>query len=124
MLLLKHLFFICICLSFFSSSFSQGDKNVIGIWKGTSICQVKNSPCHDENVVYHISAGKTTGSFYIQASKIVNGIEDDMGTLEATYDIAKRILTAHFRKDSTWESKINGDHMDGTLIYIKVLYRI
>ncbi len=120
----KHLLLISICFCFFLKSFSQSDKNITGIWKGTSICQVKNSPCHDENVVYHISAGKAPDSFYIQANKIVNGAEEDMGTLGATYNSSKHLLTAHFRKDDTWEFKINGAQMDGTLIYNKTLIRI
>ena len=120
----KHLFSTSICLCFFVSAFSQNNKKLIGIWKGTSICQVKNSPCHDENVVYHITAGKAPDSFYIDAGKIVNGSEEDMGTLGATYDSSRHILTAHFRKDDTWEFKINGNQMEGTLINNKVLYRI
>jgi len=120
----KHLFLISICLCFFSSSFSQADKNVIGIWKGTSICQVKNSPCHDEIVVYHISSAKTPGNYIINANKIVNGAEEEMGALTATYDTAKHLLTAHFRENDLWEFKLTGDQMDGTLINNKVLYRI
>lgn len=120
----KQLLIISICLFFFLQSFSQSDKTIIGTWKGTSICQVKNSPCHDETAVYHIYAGKTPGSFYIQANKIVDGAEDDMGTLEATYDSSKHLLTAHFRENDLWEFKITGDEMDGTLIVNKTLYRI
>ena len=29
------------------------DTLLIGVWKGSSICQIKNSPCHDETVVYY-----------------------------------------------------------------------
>jgi hypothetical protein len=39
-----------------------------GILKGTSICQVKQSTCHDENVVYYISK-KAANLYTIQASK-------------------------------------------------------
>ena len=55
---------------------------IAGTWKGTSICQVKQSACHDENVVYHISK-KSANVYTIQASKIVNGAEDDMGTFDS-----------------------------------------
>jgi len=120
----KHLFIISICLCAVLQSFSQTNKNIVGTWKGTSICQLKNSPCHDENVVYHISAGKTPDNFSIQASKIVNGAEDDMGTLAGTYDAASHLLTLHFGKNDTWEFKLTGNQMDGTLINNKVLYRV
>jgi hypothetical protein len=120
----KHFFLMFICLGFFLPSFSQGNKNIVGRWKGMSICQVKNSSCHDENVIYHISARKAPDSFYIQANKIVNGVEEDMGTLAAVYDTAKHLLTAHYREDDIWEFKINGEQMNGTLVYNKALYRI
>jgi hypothetical protein len=97
----KQLFIISICLCFCSQSFSQANKNITGTWKGTSVCQVKNSPCHDESVVYHITAGKAPASFNIQANKIVNGAEDDMGTLAATYDSSRHLLIAHFRANDT-----------------------
>jgi hypothetical protein len=120
LIIMKKNFFIAVCLFISLQSFSQ----VAGIWKGTSICQVKDSPCNDESVVYHISAGKSSDSFYIQANKIVNGVEEDMGTLGASYDSSKHLLTAHFSKNDTWEFKLNGTQMDGTLIYNKELYRI
>ena len=43
-----------------------------GTWKGTSLCQVKNSPCHDETVVYHISKTDTINVYRNIANKIVN----------------------------------------------------
>ena len=33
-----------------------------GTWKGISICQIKSSPCHDENAVY-ISQVEGANSF-------------------------------------------------------------
>ena len=120
----KHLFLILTCLAFSLPSFSQADKTLVGTWKGTSICQVKNSPCHDETVVYHISPAKTPGEYIINANKIVNGAEEEMGILTGTYDSPTHLLTAHFRANDLWEFKITGGLMDGTLIVNKVLYRI
>jgi len=34
-------------------------QSIEGVWKGTSLCQIKDSPCHDETVVYHISKDST-----------------------------------------------------------------
>jgi hypothetical protein len=42
---------------------SKIDTLLIGTWKGTSICQVKNSPCHDEVVVYRISKNNDVDAF-------------------------------------------------------------
>ena len=58
-----------------------------GTWKGTSLCQIKNSPCHDEIVVYHISKDSTGKSYEVIANKIVDGKEDYMGTIPFTYGI-------------------------------------
>jgi len=48
---------------------SFNDSSLTGIWKGTSICQVKPSPCNDEIAVYHISKGEKPNSFHIIANK-------------------------------------------------------
>ena len=53
-----------------------------GTWKGTSLCQQKQSACHDENVVYHISK-KAANIYTMQASKIVNGAKQNMGTFDS-----------------------------------------
>jgi len=108
----------------------QASKDSIeGIWKGTSLCQVKPSPCHDENVVYRISKAANGKIYSIQANKIVNGVEEDMGTLDGSYDEAQHILTVIIkdRQDRTnvWLFKIEGKKMHGTLtIDEKTLYRI
>jgi hypothetical protein len=103
--------------------------NIEGIWKGTSLCQVKPSACHDENVVYHIS--KTSANLYtIQASKIVNGREEDMGTFDSVvYDGTKQTLTFTMKdgqgRNSVWLFKIDGMQMHGTLtINENTLFRI
>jgi hypothetical protein len=67
-------------------------QSLTGVWKGTSLCQVKNSPCHDESVVYHISKGSRSDSYQISASKIIDGKENDMGTLNFTFDPHQKIL--------------------------------
>jgi hypothetical protein len=50
--------------------------NMNGNWKGTSICQVKNSPCHDETAIYH--AVNTEGKTYrFQMNKMAGNKEVD-----------------------------------------------
>ncbi len=113
-------------------AFSQAKKadEFAGKWKGTSLCQVKNSPCHDEIVVYHVSQTGTDSTYAIQANKIVNGVEEDMGTLDGVYNKTKKVFTCHYEnksgQKSTWEFHINGNEMKGRLILEKdnTLYRI
>jgi hypothetical protein len=90
-----------------------------GIWKGTSLCQVKQSACHDESVVYRISK-KSANLYTMQASKIVNGAEDDMGTFDSVvYDESKQILRFTMKdqqgRSAVWLFKVDGMQMHGTL---------
>ena len=96
-----------------------------GIWKGTSICQIKNSPCHDEIVVYHISKDSTGKSYDMIANKIVDGKEAYMGTISFTYDNQQKVfVSVDSIRNARWEFKITGSAMKGTLMYKGDLYRI
>ena len=87
---------LLILLASVKCSFCQKQSDdIAGKWKGSSICQVKNSPCHDENVVYHISKAGNDSTYSIQANKIVNAVEEDMGTLTGVYDKTKKTLSCH-----------------------------
>ena len=90
------------------------DTLLIGTWNGTSICQIKNSPCHDETVVYHILKNKGTDSFYINASKIVNGMEQEMGILPFVYNKQANQLTS--TAYGIWTFKIEEAKLEGTLM--------
>jgi len=96
-----------------------------GIWKGTSLCQIKNSPCHDEVVVYHISKDSTGRSYEVIANKIVDGKEDYMGTIPFTYDSKQKVfVSVDSVRNARWEFKITGSTMKGTLMYKGDLFRI
>jgi hypothetical protein len=96
-----------------------------GIWKGTSLCQIKNSPCHDEVVVYHISKDSTGRSYEVIANKIVDGKEDYMGTIPFTYDSKQKVFVSiDSVRNARWEFKITGNAMKGTLMYKGDLFRI
>ncbi|MDB5230183.1 MAG: hypothetical protein JWN76_988 [Chitinophagaceae bacterium] len=97
------------------------DSLLIGTWNGTSICQVKNSPCHDETVVYHISKKMGVDTFYINASKIVNGVEEEMGILPFIYNKKTNQLTS--TAYGIWTFNIEGIKMEGTLLVRGDLYR-
>ena len=104
--------------------YSQTNKALEGVWKGTSICQVKNSPCHDENVVYHISRNDN-GSFAVIMNKVINNKEEEMGTLIFSYDSAHQLLSSvNVVQNSRWDFKVKGLKLEGTLMYKNNLYRI
>ena len=99
--------------------------SLIGTWTGTSICQVKNSPCHDEIAVYHFSKGKGSNVYNCQGNKMVNGKEEEMGLIVYVYDEKTKTLTGHFGSHDKWTLKVKGNIMDGTLVMNdSVLYRV
>jgi len=89
---------------------------VAGTWEGTSLCQLKPSPCHDEHVIYRIR--KTSpGRYIIDAYKVVAGEEQFMGSLDMLLDPSRRQLRGSNR-DRTgvvhpWLFSISGNHMSG-----------
>ena len=60
---------------------------IAGTWEGTSLCQVKPSPCHDEHVIYRVS-GLQTRHYRIDAYKLVAGKEDFMGAIDVALNPA------------------------------------
>jgi hypothetical protein len=88
---------------------------IVGIWRGHSECAVRSSSCRDEENVYRFKdlPGKP-GWFSGAGSKIVNGQEVLMGTLEWRYDPAKRELVSKSPAGS-FRLVADGDKMEGTL---------
>ena len=100
----------------------QKESNLFGDWTGDSVCQVKNSPCHDEKVVYHISKGKGANHVSVSADKIVDGKPVNMGTIDFTYEPKEGTLVSD--DHGHWEFAIKGNRMEGTLsLPDKTLYR-
>jgi hypothetical protein len=95
------------------SSVEDIRSRIAGTWRGSSLCVVKNSPCHDEVNVYRFSeaAGKPS-IFSVTASKIVDGKEIVMGTREWKYDVEKQILEC---EKPAIRLTVNGDKMEGAL---------
>ncbi|MBW8732829.1 MAG: hypothetical protein JF571_00710 [Asticcacaulis sp.] len=94
-----------------------GETAIDGTWKGSSTCQVKPSPCHDEMVVYR---ARQTGpdSHRIRMYKVVAGHEAFMGEVIGTYSSEttfRAISTDRRRRPATWTFAIAGDHMSGKL---------
>ena len=120
---LKKITLLVFSLIFYLNLIAQ--TSIEGIWKGTSICQIENSSCHDEQVVYHISKDTRLNNFQVIANKIVDGKEDYMGTLNFIYDAQKEtfICVDEVRK-ARWEFQKKGEQMSGKLIYKNELYRL
>jgi hypothetical protein len=97
------------------------DTLLVGKWNGTSLCQVKNSPCHDETVIYHISKREGVDTFYINAGKIVNGEEVGMGILPLIYNKKTKQLTS--TAYGIWTFNLDDAKLEGTLLVNGNLYR-
>src|SRR5215217_8075899 len=118
------LFSLILCLAGKSGQAQTGvgiDTLLTGTWRGTSICQIKNSPCNDETVVYYISKNKGVDSFFINASKIVNGEEVEMGILPFVLNKKTNQLTS--TAYGNWTFNIEGAKLEGTLVLRGDLYR-
>jgi hypothetical protein len=86
----------------------------VGIWRGTSTCLVHPSPCHDEVVVYRITQMNTADSVTVDASKIVNGDEQDMGTLAcSSTSLNGQVICAI--PHGIWRFRISKDSLVGEL---------
>lgn len=113
--------FIIVCPANAQKTIS--DSSIPGVWKGTSLCQVKSSPCHDEMVVYYISKVNGLDSFNIEANKIVNGKEEEMGVIGCKWDRENnKLLSTAF--NGQWTFYFKNDNLDGTLYYKGDFYRI
>jgi hypothetical protein len=88
-----------------------------GTSRGTSVCLVHPSSCHDEAVVYRITPESGRDSVAIDARKIVRGQEEEMGVLTCrvmpavspAVDLTCRIPNA------LWRFRVRGDSLLGEL---------
>lgn len=87
---------------------------IAGTWRGDSICTIRDSPCHDEKVIYHISEPDKNGNLNIQADKVVNGQPEDMGTLDCNFDAKTGKLICRMPQ-GIWEFTVTDTTMKGTL---------
>ena len=100
-------------------------QSIEGTWKGTSLCQVKNSPCHDEQVIYHITKDSSGNSYKVIANKIIAGKEDYMGTINFSFDVKQgTFVSIDSVRNARWEFKLTGKKIKGTLVYKNELSRI
>jgi hypothetical protein len=115
-------FFCCIVLlaAIVSSSFSAQDSkrlepNPLGDWRGSSVCQVRESSCRDEESLYHITpVAEKPNWFSMRGDKIVDGKAVTMGTVECRYDPAKLDFTCDLPR-GVLRFSIHANRMEGTM---------
>jgi hypothetical protein len=93
---------------------TAGATDLVGVWRGTSVCQVRPSPCNDEVVVYRISRAKARESVSLDARKMVNGREEEMGILPCQLAAQGASFTCTIR-NGVWRFTIRHDSLVGDL---------
>ena len=88
--------------------------NPVGVWRGTSLCRVRPSSCKDEVVVYRITRVKASDSLSLDARKIVNGQEEEMGVLGCRSAASGAQVTCTM-PNGVWRFTIRGDSLTGEL---------
>ena len=88
--------------------------NPVGVWRGTSLCRLRPSPCKDEIVVYRIARVNASDSLSVDARKIVNGQEEEMGVLGCRSAASGAQLTCTM-PNGVWRFTIRGDSLVGEL---------
>jgi hypothetical protein len=88
----------------------------VGVWRGESVCLARKPICKDEIVVYHFtptSADSTRLS--VRMDKTVNGVDEEMATLDCTYARATAALVCEMAQ-GVWRFTRTGDRLDGRLV--------
>jgi hypothetical protein len=88
--------------------------NPVGDWRGTSVCTVRPSACNDENVVYRIMRVNASDSLTIDARRIVNGKEVEMGVIGCRSAASGAQVTCAM-PNGVWHFTIRGDSLVGEL---------
>jgi hypothetical protein len=97
-----------------SSSQQPAAMTPAGIWRGTSVCLVRPSACHDEIVVFRIAHTKAADSLTLDARKIVRGEEQEMGVLTCRFTSPNGPLTCAMPQ-GTWQFRVRNDSLVGDL---------
>lgn len=116
-----------IAAAFLLAATLSGDP-ISGTWEGTSLCQVKPSPCTDEHVIYRV---RSTASrrYRLDAYKVVAGQEEFMGSQDVTFDVATSQLDGPIvsggRPVARLRMILKGSHLSGRMILSNgTLYRL
>lgn len=94
---------------------------LLGAWHGQSICTGARAACRNEVVVYHVTAARKRDVVTIAMNKIVNGAEEEMGSMDFAIDFAAHQLSGSFdngRVATRWVFHWTGDEMRGTAVML------
>ncbi len=105
---------VALLFSFGAPLAAQNAPTAVGTWRGTSLCLVRPSPCHDEIVVYRVAPVNTKDSLTMDARKIVKGQEEEMGVLGCHFDRSSAQLACGMR-NGEWRFDLHGDSLTGVL---------
>ena len=97
-----------------SAQAATAASNSLGVWRGRSLCLVKPSSCHDEVAVYRITGVRGSDSIAVDARKIVDGQEEEMGVLACTIAARGASITCAMR-NGVWHFTTRGDSLVGEL---------
>ena len=114
---LRVLFVVAVACLFANDAHAQASSttpSALGVWRGTSTCLVRPSACKDEVVVYHVTRMKTSDSVSIDANKIVNGQEEEMGVLTCRLGTPATQVTCTMR-NGVWHFTVSADSLVGEL---------
>ena len=93
---------------------TQQATSPVGTWRGTSLCLVRPSSCHDEIVVYRVTPLHARDSLSLDARKIVNGQEEEMGGLVCRFRPVSAQIECSMR-NGAWRFVVRGDSLTGEL---------
>ena len=88
--------------------------NPVGVWRGTSLCRLRPSACKDESVVYRITRVNASDTLSVDARKIVNGQEEEMGVIPCLPGASVAQLKCTM-PNGVWRFSIRGDSLVGEL---------
>ena len=97
-----------------STSQQRAAVTPVGTWRGTSVCLVRPSACHDEIVVYRIAPTNAPDSVTMDARKIVSGEEQEMGILRCRFTSSNGSLICVIPQ-GTWQFRVSADSLVGEL---------
>jgi len=109
--------------TFYSLVTGGAEASFLGIWKGDSVCQIKDSPCHDEVSVYYVSKSAEPNSFQMKMNKMVDSKEETMGTVNCRPAPENGSYVCRLNELATWTWRLDKDVLDGILEYRGQLYR-
>jgi hypothetical protein len=105
---------VCLLSRGASAQARPASPSPIGVWRGTSLCLVRPSPCNDEIVVYRITRAAAGDSLSVDGRKIVNGHEEEMGVLGCQLTVQDAQIRCAM-PSGTWRFTLRGDSLVGEL---------